>query len=263
MATQIQSGLVATGSIGATEIATSGVTTNDINDSAVTAAKLQSSASDNSQRAVGTNHIQNSSVTTDKLANSSVTADKLASSSSLVPLGAILMWSGTTTPDGWQLCNGTDLPSTSPLRPNITKTPDLRDRFIVGATSGGDGVYPGVGVNQTGGSADAVVVSHGHAGSTTDPQGEHRHFVGTFGTNLGRIENYGNNLAARFTLSGFVGNDPRQDYTGGGSTNDANVGGSSSAGSHSHNVTVTPQGVSGLNQNLPPYHALAFIMRVS
>ena len=192
----------------------------------------------------------------------SITATSV-SGNGTIPVGGIIMWSGTTTPDGWQLCDGTDLPSTSPLRPGITKTPDLRDKFIVGSTSGGDNVYPGVGINQTGGSADAVVVSHGHAGSTTDSQGEHRHFVGTFGTNLGRIENYPNNLAARFTLSGFVGSDPRQDYTGGGSTNDANVGGSSSAGSHSHNVTVTSQGVSGLNQNLPPYHALAFIMRVS
>ncbi|MCF7837323.1 MAG: hypothetical protein K9N49_01710 [Candidatus Marinimicrobia bacterium] len=40
-----------------------------------------------------------------------------------VPLGAILMWSGTTNniPEGWALCNGQN------------GTPDLRDRFIVGA----------------------------------------------------------------------------------------------------------------------------------
>jgi microcystin-dependent protein len=52
-----------------------------------------------------------------------------------IPVGGIIMWSGTTTPVGWQLCNGTDLPSSSPLRPNITKTPDLRNRFIVGSGS--------------------------------------------------------------------------------------------------------------------------------
>ena len=40
-----------------------------------------------------------------------------------VPIGAILMWSGATNaiPDGWALCNGQN------------GTPDLRDRFIVGA----------------------------------------------------------------------------------------------------------------------------------
>lgn len=42
-----------------------------------------------------------------------------------IPQGAILMWSGTiaTIPTGWGLCDGTG------------GTPDLRDRFIVGATA--------------------------------------------------------------------------------------------------------------------------------
>ena len=40
-----------------------------------------------------------------------------------VPAGTIVMWSGTTIPDGWALCNGSN------------GTPDLRDRFIVGAGS--------------------------------------------------------------------------------------------------------------------------------
>ena len=41
----------------------------------------------------------------------------------LVPSGVILMWSGTVEniPKGWALCNGTQ------------GTPDLRDRFIIGA----------------------------------------------------------------------------------------------------------------------------------
>jgi hypothetical protein len=42
-----------------------------------------------------------------------------------VPSGSILLWKGTiaTIPTGWSLCNGS------------VGTPDLRDRFIVGATS--------------------------------------------------------------------------------------------------------------------------------
>ncbi|MBQ2870556.1 hypothetical protein IJE86_02520 [bacterium] len=39
------------------------------------------------------------------------------------PIGGIIMWSGTTIPTGWKLCNGQN------------GTPDLRDRFIVGAGS--------------------------------------------------------------------------------------------------------------------------------
>jgi len=38
-----------------------------------------------------------------------------------VPKGVIVMWSGTTIPIGWHLCDGT------------RGTPDLRDKFIVGA----------------------------------------------------------------------------------------------------------------------------------
>jgi len=38
-----------------------------------------------------------------------------------IPTGVIVMWSGTTIPSGWALCDGTN------------STPDLRNRFIVGA----------------------------------------------------------------------------------------------------------------------------------
>jgi len=57
-----------------------------------------------------------------------------------VPTGVILLWSGSTgsVPSGWYLCDGTN------------GTPDLRDRFIIGAGN----TYA---VNATGGTADAVV----------------------------------------------------------------------------------------------------------
>ena len=62
-----------------------------------------------------------------------------------VPTGLISMWSGTISniPGGWQLCDGTN------------GTPDLRDRFIVGA---GSNYSP----TDIGGSKDAVVVNHDH-----------------------------------------------------------------------------------------------------
>lgn len=40
-----------------------------------------------------------------------------------VPVGMIAMWSGTKVPSGWVLCNGQN------------GTPDLRSKFILGATS--------------------------------------------------------------------------------------------------------------------------------
>ena len=70
-----------------------------------------------------------------------------------IPTGGIIMWSGATSaiPSGWVLCDGQN------------STPDLRNKFIVGASAGtGDTSYPGVSVGATGGQADAVVVSHSH-----------------------------------------------------------------------------------------------------
>jgi hypothetical protein len=70
--------------------------------------------------------------------------------------GMIMMWSGTiaTIPSGWLLCNGS------------SGTPDLRNRFVIGAFSDTTGVaYTTItGANtQTGGSKDAIVVSHTHS----------------------------------------------------------------------------------------------------
>jgi len=70
-----------------------------------------------------------------------------------VAVGSIMIWSGATNniPTGWQLCDGTN------------GSPDLRDKFIVGAGS----TYA---VDDTGGSKDAVVVEHEH---TTNIDGGH------------------------------------------------------------------------------------------
>lgn len=50
-------------------------------------------------------------------------AEPLPMEAPIVPQGTITMWSGLTIPDGWALCNGSN------------GTPDLRNRFIVGAGS--------------------------------------------------------------------------------------------------------------------------------
>ena len=65
-----------------------------------------------------------------------------------VAVGSVMMWSGSvaTIPTGWQLCDGTN------------GSPDLRDKFVVGAGS----TYA---VDDTGGSKDAVVVEHKHTTS--------------------------------------------------------------------------------------------------
>jgi microcystin-dependent protein len=129
----------------------------------------------------------------------------------------ILLWSGSigTIPTGWLLCDGT------------LSTPNLRDRFIVGAGS----TYA---VNATGGSADAVVVSHTHVATVTDPGHVHT-YTQAAGT--------GAPIAAGAAISTATGN----------------------TGSQVTGVTVSnavPAGsVSGTNANLPPYYALCYIMK--
>jgi hypothetical protein len=139
-----------------------------------------------------------------------------------VPTGAIIMWSGSiaSIPSGWLLCNGS------------SGTPDLRDRFIVGAGS----TYA---VAATGGSADAVVVSHTHTATSTVTDPGHLHFM---------------NGAAVFGAS------PVASTVGG--TN-LGVGGNTSTATTGVTVATTnaSTGVSGTNANLPPYYALAYIMK--
>lgn len=137
-----------------------------------------------------------------------------------VPSGAIMLWSGSilSIPSGWLLCNGS------------SGTPDLRDRFVVGAGS----TYSVAG---TGGSKDAIVVAHTHTG-TTSTNGAHTHSYDRPVTSDGDAEQNG-------SYGTYLGS-----YT------------TSSAGSHNHTFTTDSSGVSGTNANLPPYYALAYIMKV-
>lgn len=142
--------------------------------------------------------------------------------------GVIVMWSGSvaTIPTGWVLCNGSN------------GTPDLRNRFIIGAHSDTAGVaYTTItGSNtQTGGSKDAIVVSHTH--TLTDPGHTH---------NAGVTES---GWYAPGPAGGSIGVNGCVTYTDSATT-------SSSTG-----ISISSTGSSGTNANLPPYYALAFIMK--
>ena len=116
-------------------------------------------------------------------------------------------------------------------------TPDLRNRFVVGHGSN-------FAVDATGGSADAIVVSHSHSDGTytTSGVGDHNHsYVDQVNDPNGgyRWWKGGDNDCRASSLN-----------TGGG-------------GAHSHDVTGTSgtTGSSGTNANLPPYYALCYIMK--
>ena len=145
-------------------------------------------------------------------------------SGTTIPTGLITMWSGSigSIPSGWVLCNGAN------------GTPDLRDRFVIAAGS----TYS---VAQTGGSADAIVVTHTHTATSTSTV-----------TDPGHIHSVPNNTGAAIMGMGNVSN---RNY--GLSYTDSAVTGITVATS----TTNANAGTSGTNANLPPYYALAYIMK--
>ena len=156
-----------------------------------------------------------------------------------IPLGVITLWYGSigSVPTGWYLCDGSN------------GTPDLRDKFIVGAGS----TYA---VAATGGSANSIVVSHDHTySSTTGSAGSATGTVtGGYASDFGIF----NGATGVFATSGSLSNRP-QGAGGTGSQNTATL----TIPTHTHTVsgTTATAGVSGTNANLPPYYALAYIMK--
>lgn len=163
---------------------------------------------------------------------------------SVLPYGSIIMWSGSpgSVPTGWSLCDGTN------------STPDLRNRFIIGA---------GDAYNHTsiGGSKDAVVVSHTHTATVSDPG--HNHAV----TDPGHTHSMIGVLSIANYVDGQLDGSYRQ---GSGQekfpetrpTQSAVTGISVNSRTTGIGVNIATSGVSGTNANLPPYYALCFIMKV-
>ena len=128
------------------------------------------------------------------------------------PVGVIVMWSGSEIPTGWALCDGTN------------GTPDLRNRFIVGA---GDEYAIGA----IGGDKEVAL--------TIEQMPKHNH---------------GN----MWWFSGYGANCPEKDrspYTI--ATDSAH---NSSCGATG--FTGGKDGSTQAHENRPPYYALAYIMKI-
>lgn len=163
-----------------------------------------------------------------------------------VPPGTIIV-STAATPSGFIWCNGAAVSRSvySTLFGLIGTTfgagdgsttfnvPDLRNRFIVGS-----GLSYTLGT--TGGSADAIVVSHSHTGSALTA-GSHTHSLSRDSGNANV-----NSQSSRYALAtnNSVGTDSTQ-----------------SAGSHWHTLSINAQGSSGTNANLPPYISLRYSIK--
>ncbi len=90
-----------------------------------------------------------------------------------IPIGGIIIWTGSTVPAGWALCDGNNAP-------NGASTPDLQDRFIKGAGSVAVGTTGGA---TTTGSTTSGLPAHSHSGPSHTHSGpSHTHTQqGSFG----------------------------------------------------------------------------------
>jgi microcystin-dependent protein len=154
-----------------------------------------------------------------------------------VPTGGLVMWPTGSAPNGFLLCTGTA----------VSRTTYAALFAIVGTTFGvGDGSTTfnlpnytnrmpyGTTVGATGGSADAVVVSHTHTATVTDPGHAH-----TYTFKAADAVQSGNSTPC------WAGNS------------------TATTGSATTGITVanSTEGVSGTNANLPPYLGINFIIK--
>ena len=168
-----------------------------------------------------------------------------------IPIGGIIMWSGTvgtSLPSNWKLCDGTTY--------NGITTPDLRGRFVLSSGQGG-----GL-TNRTIGNAGGVetvtltvdqMPSHNHSGATTSDNstnnGSHSHTNAT-----AAIGNYGSQMLVYNQGAINIYSDIRT-----GSTLPVTV----PTDNSSHNHKISSQGGDKSHENMPPFYVLAFIMRIS
>ncbi len=177
----------------------------------------------------------------------------------LLPAGTIVMWSGSSAPAGWVLCNGGTFTNEDG---SLMTTPDLRGRFIVGYhpdetdynqpgnRSTGSGT-----AGKTGGAEEVALViqnipSHNHDKGTlaTAQAGSHRHWL--------KIDNEDGGSSYSYNIpEGF---DSEQDYEIP----------TEYAGEHTHTINGSTgnkggetSGSTRPHENRPPYYVLAFIMK--
>ena len=158
--------------------------------------------------------------------------------------GMIILWYGNTgnIPTGFVLCDGNN------------STPDLRDRFVVGA---GSGYSPG----NTGGDS-SVTLSESQLPAHTHGDGSLA--TGNPSTSLtGSINRISECFNAYGNTSGIFTKIPSQSSPITGSSSPSPVAGVSIDATHTHDVTGSTgsAGSGSSHENRPPYYALCYIMK--
>ena len=178
---------------------------------------------------------------------------------SVLPYGSIIMWHGDSSniPSGWHLCDGG------------SGTPNLTDRFIIGA---GDSY----GANTTGGASTASITlvpagGHDHGGYAADhtltewEMPNHGHLVDDVRwSEVGGVYSYNDPMLGPISTGPGTGSDEGSDgdngvfflthgtyKTGGGNPHRHTI---SSVANHTHLIDTV--------NFVPPYYALCYIMKI-
>jgi len=172
-----------------------------------------------------------------------------------IPKGLIAMWSGASNaiPAGWAICDGTN------------GTPDLRDRFVIGAghnypVNAADGHDSHtLSINEMpshnhGGVTGADGANHTHSGTTgfQNQNATHSHTM-QVGINGDKGDSGSSTLRNYGSWTPFTTNVANTDHTHYFTTDTASA-------NHTH--TISSQGGGQSFSILPPYYALAFIMKL-
>ena len=166
-----------------------------------------------------------------------------------VPTGAIMPFVGTTAPQGWLLCDGSNIPVndyTANLRTLLgtSTTPDLRAMFLRGAGSGNSHTGPDLKTVQ-----QDDLKSHLHAVDiNTSSNGSHSH-------SIARKSNPDNGA--------YDTNDSHKSENSASTTDRANLGNFQTAagGSHTHNVSGNTA-TTGSTETRPINYGVNYIIKL-
>lgn len=168
----------------------------------------------------------------------------------MAPVGSILMWTGSTPPMGWVLCDGAVVGGVA--------TPDLRGRFVL-AAGGGQGLITrdrgDVGGLESHALPELQMPAHSHSVTFSGTSMENN----PGGSHLYR----GNTAPGRFDyVFPYMDLGDRSEVN----VNPGNMT-TSLAGGHRHTGYLQPlkssdTGAGEPHPNMPPFYVLAFIMRV-
>ena len=182
-----------------------------------------------------------------------------------------MMYTGSTAPSGWAICNGSN------------GTPDLRDRFIVGAGSGKRCWYSNYSltilvVRNSVTLTEAQMPSHNHSFSGSSSHSHtinnHTHSFSASGSNTHSHGLPKGSGGADADISNYIPS-PRVENIQSSFSSDntsitinvsGNTGNPSDRGTNSQTVSISgntgSKGSGNSHENRPPYYALMFIMKL-